>query len=157
MKEKIKVLFICLGNICRSPAAQGAFENLVKKQNKEHLFEIDSCGTSGYHDGELPDPRTRKVALNRGIHLTHRSRKLRRIDLIDFDYLLVMDENNFQEVMSLTTEESIRKKVFKFASFRTEIGPDIVPDPYYGGESDFEKVQDLVEDCSVGFLKYLGV
>ncbi|XDD48457.1 low molecular weight protein-tyrosine-phosphatase [Leptospira sp. WS39.C2] len=157
MENKIKVLFICLGNICRSPAAQGAFEDLVNKSNKQHLFEIDSCGTSGFHDGELPDPRTRKVALQRNIQLTHRSRKLKSEDLVYFDYLLVMDDNNFKEVISLTSDESIRKKVFKFAKFRTNQGSEIVPDPYFGNETEFQYVQDLVEDCSVGFLKYLGV
>ncbi|TGL55611.1 low molecular weight phosphotyrosine protein phosphatase [Leptospira kemamanensis] len=157
MKDKIKVLFICLGNICRSPAAKGAFQNLVKQKNLESKFVIDSCGTSGYHDGELPDPRTRKVALKRGIQLTHRSRKLKPSDFDEFDYLLVMDDNNFREVISLIKEETIKNKVFKFASFRTDDGPDIVPDPYYGTEKDFESVQNLVEDCSDGFLKYLGV
>ncbi|TGM32046.1 low molecular weight protein-tyrosine-phosphatase [Leptospira biflexa] len=157
MKNKIKVLFICLGNICRSPAAQGAFESLVQKEDKINLFEIDSCGTSGYHDGELPDPRTRKAALKRGIHLTHRSRKLNLNDLDYFDYLLVMDDNNFREVISLISDEPTRKKVMKFGSFRTDNGISIVPDPYYGNERDFESVQDLVENCSVGFLKFLGV
>ncbi|TGL62671.1 low molecular weight protein-tyrosine-phosphatase [Leptospira jelokensis] len=152
----MKVLFICLGNICRSPAAEGAFRNLVKIKNLESKFEIDSCGTSGYHDGELPDPRTRKVALKRGIELTHRSRKLKHSDLYEYDYLLVMDDQNFKEVISLIKEESIKNKIFKFAKFRSGSGSDIVPDPYYGTEKDFESVQNLVEDCSIGFLKFLG-
>ncbi|TGL20963.1 low molecular weight phosphotyrosine protein phosphatase [Leptospira yanagawae] len=156
MENKIKILFICLGNICRSPAAEGAFRNLVKERNLEYKFEIDSCGTSGYHDGELPDPRTRKVALKRGIELTHRSRKLRQSDLDNYDYLLVMDDQNFREVISLMREDSVKNKVFKFAKFRSDSGSDIVPDPYYGTEKDFESVQNLVEDCSIGFLKFLG-
>ncbi|TGM79233.1 low molecular weight phosphotyrosine protein phosphatase [Leptospira levettii] len=157
MKDKIKVLFICLGNICRSPAAQGAFENLIKKRNLDHMFEVDSCGTSGYHDGELPDPRTRKVALQHGIQITHRSRKLQSKDLQYFDYLIVMDNNNYNDVLSLMNDETLKNKIFKFGKFRTDAGPDIVPDPYYGSEKDFEKVQDLVENCSTGFLDYLGV
>lgn len=157
MKKKVKVLFICLGNICRSPAAQGAFENIVRKENKEFMFEIDSCGTSGFHDGELADPRTRKVALKRGIHLTHRSRKLTSNDLHYFDYLLVMDDNNFKDVNSLINDEQTRTKLFKFGSFDPENDSNIIPDPYYGSEREFEKVQDLVEKCSIGFLKFLGV
>lgn len=157
MKEKTKVLFICLGNICRSPAAEGAFEKLVKSKSLENLFEIDSCGTSGYHDGDLPDPRTRKVAAKRGIHLTHRSRKLTSKDLTHFDYLLVMDQNNFQDIISLTNDKKIQEKIFLFGQFRSDQGVPIVPDPYYKNESAFELVQDLVEDCSLGFLNFLGV
>ncbi|MCW7482913.1 low molecular weight protein-tyrosine-phosphatase [Leptospira kanakyensis] len=157
MKEKTKVLFICLGNICRSPAAEGAFENLVKQRNIEQSFEIDSCGTSGYHDGDLPDPRTRKAAEKRGIYLTHKSRKLTTNDLKYFDYLLVMDENNFKDVMSLTRDTKIQEKIFLFGQFRSDKGEPIVPDPYYKTETAFDKVQDLVEDCSRGFLNFLGV
>lgn len=156
MKQKIKVLFICLGNICRSPAAQGAFENLIKNKSLENQFEIDSCGTSGYHDGDLPDPRTRKTAEKRGIHLTHKSRKLNKKDLTHFDFLLVMDENNFQDVISLTNDKIIQEKIFLFGQFRSDQGAPIVPDPYYKNESAFEMVQDLVEDCSLGFLNFLG-
>ncbi|PJZ83340.1 low molecular weight protein-tyrosine-phosphatase [Leptospira harrisiae] len=157
MKQKIKILFICLGNICRSPAAEGAFNNLVKSKNLTEFFEIDSCGTSGYHDGDLADPRTRKIAEKRGINLTHRSRKLNKKDLTYFDYLLVMDENNFQDVISLTNDLRIREKLFLFGQFRSDKGPPIVPDPYYKNETAFELVQDLVEDCSIGFLNFLGV
>ncbi|MBM9590709.1 low molecular weight phosphotyrosine protein phosphatase [Leptospira sp. 201903075] len=157
MKEKTKVLFICLGNICRSPAAEGAFQNLVKQKKIDHLFEIDSCGTSGYHDGDLADPRTRKVAEKRGIHLTHKSRKLNKKDLTYFDYLLVMDENNFLDVSSLTNDIKIQDKIILFGKFRSDSGAPIVPDPYYKNETAFELVQDLVEDCSSGFLNYLGV
>ncbi|WP_040507229.1 low molecular weight protein-tyrosine-phosphatase [Leptospira wolbachii] len=156
MKQKIKVLFICLGNICRSPAAEGAFLNLVKQRKMEHLFEIDSCGTSGYHDGDLADPRTRKVAEKRGIRLTHRSRKLNKADLAHFDYLLVMDETNFLDVMSLTSEKKIQEKIFLFGRFRSDAGAPMIPDPYYKNETAFEGVQDLVEDCSLGFLNFLG-
>ncbi|TGK92850.1 low molecular weight phosphotyrosine protein phosphatase [Leptospira brenneri] len=157
MKEKTKVLFICLGNICRSPAAQGALENLVKQKNLNHSFEIDSCGTAGYHDGDLPDPRTRKAAEKRGIHLTHKSRKLTIKDLKYFDYLLVMDENNFRDVISLTNDAKVKEKIYLFGQFRSDQGDPIVPDPYYKNETAFEKVQDLVEDCSLGFLNFLGV
>lgn len=157
MKEKTKVLFICLGNICRSPAAEGAFQNLIQQKKLENLFEIDSCGTSGYHDGDLADPRTRKVAEKRGIRLTHKSRKINEKDLSHFDYLLVMDENNFQDVISLTTDKKIQEKVFLFGQFRSDQGIPIIPDPYYKNESAFEMVQNLVEDCSHGFLNFLGV
>ncbi|TGL88300.1 low molecular weight phosphotyrosine protein phosphatase [Leptospira congkakensis] len=157
MKEKTKVLFICLGNICRSPAAQGALENLVNQKKLNQSFEIDSCGTSGYHDGDLPDLRTRKAAEKRGIHLTHKSRKLTLNDLKYFDYLLVMDENNFADVISLSNDKKIQEKIFLFGQFRSDKGEPIVPDPYYKSEIAFDRVQDLVEDCSAGFLNFLGV
>ncbi len=157
MKEnKIKILFVCLGNICRSPAAEGAFQSLIHKESLDDFFIIDSAGTAGYHDGELADPRTRKVAKARNIQLTHISRKLIKQDFQKFDYILVMDHNNFKNVRSLATDESHNRKIHFFRSFEEgQFKNAEVPDPYYGDLEAFENVQNIVESASVGFLKFL--
>lgn len=151
MNSKINVLFICLGNICRSPAAEGAFRSLVEKKGMSDLFHIDSCGTSNYHIGSLPDHRTRKVAQSRGINLSHKARELRNEDFDFFDFLLTMDNSNLKNVMSRCPESQL-SKIRPFSSFFSELSPE-VPDPYYGDIKDFELVQDLVEKCSISFLE----
>ncbi|TGN19709.1 low molecular weight protein-tyrosine-phosphatase [Leptospira idonii] len=156
MKEtKIKVLFVCLGNICRSPAAEGAFSSLLQKENLLEQFHIDSCGTAGYHNGELADPRTRSVAKNRGLNLTHKSRKLTSSDLENFDFILVMDKDNLRTVQNAIYDDSLRKKLYLFRYFEDNSNPKEVPDPYYKDISAFEQVQDIVENASLHFLKYL--
>lgn len=155
--EKIKVLFVCLGNICRSPAAEGSFRKLIQEKNLGSHVSVDSCGTAGYHIGELPDPRTRKTAAKRGINLTHKARKFTAPkDFQDFDYILCMDKSNYSQVQQLTPEEDYLKKVFLFRIFDSERGfEEIVPDPYYGSIEDFEEVQNIVERASLGFLNFL--
>jgi len=154
--DKIKILFVCLGNICRSPAAEGAFQNLVQKENLNDLFIIDSAGTAGYHDGELADPRTRKVAKDRNIILNHISRKFIKQDFQKFDYILVMDHNNYKAVRSQATEESHNSKIHFFRSFEDNQSKNAeVPDPYYGDLQAFENVQNIVENASIGFLNFL--
>ncbi len=156
MKDrKIKILFICLGNICRSPAAEGAFLNLLSSEGRLADFEVDSCGTSAYHIGELPDIRTRKIAKNYGIELTHRARQLTLDDLDYFDYLIVMDSKNYQDVLSKTMNPIQRSKIHFFRSFSKEGDSLEVPDPYYGTEADFDKVQNMVMKSARDFLKYL--
>lgn len=158
MKNKeIRVLFVCLGNICRSPAAEGAFLKLVKKENLESYFDIDSCGTSQYHIGSLPDPRTRQVAKQNGVYLTHKARQLRDSDLESFDFILAMDRKNLDDILSRIPTETDIAKVMLFAPFADypKLEEAEVPDPYYGSFKDFEFVQDLVERSSIGFLKYL--
>ncbi|MDF3820310.1 low molecular weight phosphotyrosine protein phosphatase [Leptospira sp. 96542] len=158
MKEKLKILFVCLGNICRSPAAEGAFLKILKDHNLTEFFEVDSCGTSGYHDGELPDVRTRKAANKRGIQLTHKSRKIRKLDLQYFDYILVMDSQNFREVISLTNTNEEQSKIHYFRKFQNgQNGKEIqIPDPYYENDPFFDELQIILEETSFGFLKNLG-
>ncbi|MCU0823679.1 MAG: low molecular weight phosphotyrosine protein phosphatase [Leptospira sp.] len=156
MKDrKIKVLFICLGNICRSPAAEGAFINLLKSKGRLTDFEVDSCGTSNYHIGDLPDVRTRKIAEKYDIELTHRARQLTVRDLDYFDFLLVMDSKNYQDVLSKTLNPLQRSKIHFFRGFSKEGESLEVPDPYYGTEADFDKVQNIVMKSAIDFLNFL--
>lgn len=149
----INVLFVCLGNICRSPAAEGAFKKLLEKEQLEDHFFVDSAGTAGYHDGELADPRTRKVASDRGISLSHISRKFNISDFEKFDYILAMDNANLRELKQLTKKNEHLKKVTLFRLLEEGGGTLEVPDPYYYDISYFEKVQDIVESASLALLE----
>lgn len=155
MKFPIKILFICLGNICRSPAAEGAFKKLITEKKLTDYFVVDSAGTSGYHDGELADPRTREVARKRGIKLDHISRKLRLADFQDFNYLIAMDQNNKVEIQKLAKTDDDRSKIYLFREFSDTSKGLSVPDPYYGDIAQFENVQDIVETSSKDLLEYL--
>lgn len=148
--KKTRVLFVCLGNICRSPAANGVMEKMVAEQGLEDKFLIDSAGTYGGHAGELPDPRMRVAASRRGYNLTHRSRKFREQDYHDFDMIIVMDDSNYENVARLAPERKYLDKVYRFVEF-SKNHPDwsYVPDPYYEGHEGFELVLDILEDgCS---------
>lgn len=152
----IRVLFVCMGNICRSPAAEGAFKALIEKKELDDLFFIDSAGTENYHVGELPNETTRLVAKERGIILTHKCRQLAPSDFDKFDYILVMDEINLRAALRLVKTEEHKKKLIKFRRFDKQVkGEPDVPDPYYGGIAGFEHVQDIVERCSEGFLDWI--
>lgn len=155
--KKIGVLFVCLGNICRSPAAEGAFLDLVEKNELSEFFHIDSCGTGNYHIGELPHETTRLVAASRGITLTHKCRQFTSKDFDRFDYILVMDKNNLFNVLRLTENPEHHQKVIKFRKFDPHIKgePPDVPDPYSNPISSFEYVQDIVERCSASLLDHL--
>jgi len=156
LSNKIKVLFVCLGNICRSPAAEGAFKSLVEKKGISELFEIDSAGTAGYHVGERPHETTTKVARDRGIILNHYCRQFEPMDFQRFDYILAMDQSNFRSILSMAKTESDKQRVMKFRRFDSTVkGEPDVPDPYYGGIAGFEHVQDIVERASEGFLNWL--
>lgn len=154
--DKLNVLFVCLGNICRSPLAEGVFQHLVNQAGIAHRFHIDSAGTSGYHAGDPPDERTSTVARARGIELTSRSRQLLQQDLQRFDYLIVMDEDNRAGVERLARKEAPRAKVHLLREFDKEADGDLnVPDPYYGGPRGFEDVHDIVERCCRVLLEHI--
>ena len=145
--DKTRILFVCLGNICRSPAANGVMEQMVAQQGLQDKFLIDSAGTYGGHAGELPDPRMRVAASRRGYNLTHRSRKFREQDYHDFDMIVVMDDSNYENVARLAPERKYLDKVYRFVEF-SKNHPDwsYVPDPYYEGHEGFELVLDILED-----------
>ena len=145
--DKTRILFVCLGNICRSPAANGVMEQMVAQQGLQDKFLIDSAGTYGGHAGELPDPRMRVAASRRGYNLTHRSRKFREQDYYDFDMIIVMDDSNYENVARLAPERKYLDKVYRFVEF-SKNHPDwsYVPDPYYEGREGFELVLDILED-----------
>jgi protein-tyrosine phosphatase len=145
-----KILFVCLGNICRSPLAEGIFRHLAEKKGIINQLEIDSAGTYGGHAGELPDARTRKNALQHGITLTHRARPFKAADLLHYDLILTMDNQNYRDVIAEAKGDSTIIKKVKMMRDYDSIGKgEQVPDPYYGGEQDFELVfQMLYRSCS---------
>lgn len=154
--DSFRVLFVCLGNICRSPAAEGAFADLVQKKGLQDSFRIDSCGTSRYHLGELADPRTRQTARKRGIELLHKARQFKKSDFTEFDYILAMDRSNLKDLLALASGEDEKKKVHLFRKFQKgQGGESEVPDPYYGTLKDFEEVQQIVSEASEGFLEFV--
>lgn len=153
--KKIKVLFVCMGNICRSPTAEGVFTRLVEDEGLSHCFEIDSAGTHAYHVGEQPDHRAQNAARERGVELRHiRARKVIHGDFEDFDYILAMDGDNYSILVEACPEEH-RHKIHYFLDHAPHVGTREVPDPYYGGRFGFERVLDLVEEASAGFLTML--
>ncbi len=150
------VLFICLGNICRSPLAEGVFRALVREAGVEHAFEIDSAGTSDYHEGDMADPRTIEVARRRGIELTSRSRPVTAVDVESFDYLIVMDASNLRDVRRLAASVRPDARIHRLREFDPEAAGELdLPDPYYGGESGFVLVQTIVERACAGLLEHL--
>ena len=145
--DKTRILFVCLGNICRSPAANGVMEQMVGEQGLLDKFLIDSAGTYGGHAGELPDPRMRVAASRRGYNLTHRSRKFSEQDYHDFDMIIVMDDSNYENVARLAPERKYLDKVYRFVEFsKNHPNWSYVPDPYYEGHEGFELVLDILED-----------
>lgn len=156
-KNKKRVLFVCLGNICRSPAAEGVFKTLVERAGKTSEFVIDSAGTSGYHQGELPDARMRSHAQRRGYNLTSLSRQIKYEDFDKFDYIIAMDDSNYDNLCKLAPDMEGREKIHRMAEYFTQFGNDHVPDPYYGGSSGFELVLDLLEDGCAELLRRLTV
>jgi len=153
--KKTKVLFICMGNICRSPTAEGVFLSLIKEQKIDDQFVIDSAGTHAYHEGEAPDLRAQKAAKDRGVLLSQiKARKVVFGDFDDFDYLLAMDDDNYQRLMKASPDQH-KDKIKYFLDYAPHLDTREVPDPYYGGKYGFERVLDMVEDASVGFLDSL--
>ena len=141
-----KILFVCLGNICRSPAAEGIFNQKIKERDLEKLFVVDSAGTGSWHVGNLPDKRMRSTALSRGIELTSRSRQIEENDLYEFDQILVMDKDNLDAVKSLTKDQNnpVNSKIKLILSYSKNFQLDEVPDPYYGGKQGFENVFQML-------------
>ncbi|MGH8642037.1 MAG: low molecular weight protein-tyrosine-phosphatase [Burkholderiales bacterium] len=154
-RSKISVLFVCTGNICRSPTAEAVFKHCVREAGLAGRIVSDSAGTHDYHVGEPPDPRTQRAAKRRGYELgALRARRVRRDDFERFDYVLAMDEANLWQLERLCPREHAHKlKLF------LDFGggpPREVPDPYYGGPEGFERVLDLVEGAAQGLLRHLN-
>ena len=148
----VNILFVCMGNICRSPTAEGVFTRLVMEQGLEDKIGIDSAGTHAYHMGEAPDSRAQKSAHARGIDISQlRARKAIARDFENFDYVIAMDYDNLSHLESICPEEHL-SKLSLFLEFGSQTDVKEVPDPYYGGPLGFERVLDLVEDASRGLL-----
>jgi protein-tyrosine phosphatase len=161
----ISVLFVCLGNICRSPMAEGLFQSLVATGGMDRVIQADSAGTSCFHTGELPDPRMMQTASLHGIQLTHRARKLVVEDFGKFDYILSMDGANLEIILALQKKAMATAangdtpssaKVLMMRSFDPEVEDDLdVPDPYYGGTDGFEEVFSMLKRSNEQFLGFL--
>ena len=146
-KEKVKVLFVCLGNICRSPAAEGVFRSIVEENNDADKWEIDSAGTGRYHIGDLPDNRMRIHARRRGLELTHRCRQVCYDDFKTFDIIIPMDASNEANLRRLALTDEDEAKIIPMARFvDMTFRYDHIPDPYYEGAEGFELVLDLLQN-----------
>ena len=151
-----KILFVCLGNICRSPAAEAILKKRLTDQNIQDNFYVDSAGTAGYHVGESSDPRMISYAAKRGYNLDHTTRKFNPAkDFARFDYIITMDNENFTDVKSHDNLDRFSHKIFKMADFCKNTKIEEVPDPYYEGEKGFNDVLDILEDGCNGILEKL--
>lgn len=151
----MKILFVCLGNICRSPTAEGVFRAVAAREAPELQIEVDSAGTAGYHIGEPPDARTRQAASRRGYDLESlRARVVEPRDFDNFDLILAMDRENLA-VLQKRVPANRRDRVRLFLEFAPDASVTEVPDPYYGGPNGFEEVLDLVEAAALGLLQHL--
>lgn len=152
----IRVLFVCLGNICRSPLAEGLFRHHVQEAGLAHRIQIRSAGTGGWHVGKAPDDRMSATARLRGIDITHqRARQLSSVDLEEHELILVMDRENLRNTRSLAAPGGATSHVSLFREFDPEPGTGEVPDPYYGGEEGFVEVFEIVERTSRSLLEHL--
>ncbi|MCC8153222.1 MAG: low molecular weight phosphotyrosine protein phosphatase [Tannerellaceae bacterium] len=152
-KKKISILFVCLGNICRSPSAETIMRKLVSDSGLSEQIEIDSAGTMGYHEGELPDSRMRMHGARRGYSLDSRSRPVCMDDFYEFDYILGMDDRNVADLKRKAPDATTLRKIHRMTDFSKNQLHDHVPDPYYGGASSFELVLDILEDACKGLLE----
>ncbi len=150
----MKVLFVCLGNICRSPLAEGIMKYKMEAAGLADKIVVDSCGTSNYHVGDKPDARTRNNALKNGVKLNHLGRQLNASDLVEFDFILAMDRSNHQNIMRLKNATQYASKIRLMREFDAASG-DEVPDPYYGSEDGFQEVFEMLDRSVDGFISYL--
>ena len=156
--KKISVLFVCLGNICRSPAAEAIFINLLEKNGLTDAFIVDSAGTGSWHIGKKADSRMRFAAERRDINISSRARQINSKDLEKFNYILAMDDSNFQNIQNLKnrTSSSDFASIKKIQNFRSVFNDLEVPDPYFGGDEGFDHVLDILEDSVSGFLESIS-
>jgi protein-tyrosine phosphatase len=151
----IKVLFVCLGNICRSPMAEGLFKHLVETENLSTVIETDSAGTSAYHIGELADPRMRKTASNYSINLIHKARQFVVEDFERFDYIVAMDYANKTNILSLVEKPEYERKVLMMRQFDAIPDNGQVPDPYFGKQDGFEEVYQILLRSNKELLNFI--
>ena len=148
----MKILFVCLGNICRSSSAEEVMRTFIKREGLEEKIEVDSAGILNYHQGELPDSRMRMHAYHRGYELTHRSRPVCKEDFLTFDMIIGMDDRNIQDLKDRAPSPEAEKKISRMTDYCRTKMVDYVPDPYYGGAQGFETVLDILEDACEGLL-----
>lgn len=154
--KKFNILFVCLGNICRSPSAEAIMKKIILQKNLQDKIFVDSAGTSDYHIGEFPDARMIDHAVKRDIHLDHTARQFDpKKDFEKFDYIITMDNENYSEVLNMDFKQLYFNKIFKFVEFCPNYDLEYVPDPYFGGTSGFEFVLDILDDGCKGLLRKL--
>ena len=150
----VKVLFVCMGNICRSPTAHGVFQQLVQEQGLSHSIRVDSAGTHSYHVGNPPDARSQATAKQRGVDLSPlRARRFVSEDFIEFDYVLGMDADNLADMRAIRPDDA-RARLQLMLEYATQFTQREVPDPYYGNDG-FELVFDMIDDASRGLLRHI--
>ena len=147
-----RILFVCLGNICRSCTAEEVMRTILRKEGLDMTIKVDSAGLISYHQGELADPRMRAHASRREYHITHRSRPVHITDFEEFDLIIGMDDSNISELHNLAPSIEAETKIHRMTEYCTQIVADHVPDPYYGGAQGFENVIDILEDACKGLL-----
>jgi len=153
MNKDVSVLFVCMGNICRSPTAEGVFAKRLADAGLDDRVEVDSAGTHAYHIGEPPDPRAQRTAASRDVDLSRlRARKAVVEDFEEFDYVLAMDRDNLERLQEICPEGA-EHKLQLFLSYAPELDVDEVPDPYYGGPAGFDRVLDMIEVAADGLLE----
>jgi len=156
MNSTVEVCFVCLGNICRSPLAQGVFEALVKEEGLQDRIITSSAGVGHWHVGNPPDPRMQQTAHEHGIQLNSRARQFRASDFKQMDLILAMDHSNLSALKQMSTEPELQDKLFLFRSFDPQHNNDLeVPDPYYGGDKGFETVYQIVDRTCPKVLDHL--
>ncbi len=153
---RVRVLFVCMGNICRSPVAEGVFRRLVEEAGLSARIDVDSAGTHAYRVGVPPDPRSQASALRRGVDLRNlRARRVTEVDFLEFDYLLAMDRENVADLLERCQDPALRSRVRLLMDFAPRLPEREVPDPYYGGPGGFDRVMELIEQAAQGLLLHL--
>ncbi len=150
--KTIKILFVCMGNICRSPSAEAVMNSLIANRGLYDKIQCDSAGTLSYHAGEPADARMQRHASKRGYELTSIARQVRANDFEEFDYVVAMDNDNLTNLQAFLPSPDLASKISKMTDYCTGPNPGYVPDPYYGGSEGFEHVLDLLEDACIGLL-----
>lgn len=151
--RQFRILFVCMGNICRSPAAEIVFRQQVADAGRSHEFHIDSAGTIGYHEGSKPDPRMSATLIREGFTISGRARQIKAQDLEFFDLIVTMDEANLRDVRQLDPSSTHYPKIRPFVEFCRNFDDPCVPDPYYGGQKGFDHVIELIKDGCEGILE----
>jgi protein-tyrosine phosphatase len=150
------ILFICMGNICRSPLAEGIFQHKLSQRGVEHKYMVDSAGTGNWHAGDLADSRMRATALSHGIDLKSRARQVTKLDFKKFDMLLAMDRTNYLVLLDIDKSETYSERVYMMRAFDPDIHQELdVPDPYFGGDNGFEEVYQMLERSCENLLNIL--